>query len=289
MSPARLGVGKIKASPSARHPPRAGGRHQARWAMPPADENRPWEGALCLSVPGTRPSGLCCPCLRLAQAPRTGRTGQESSTSAPNAAFNPLCPPHAQARGTRGARSGANTSSPCCRRASPSPPSPAAPAPAGFPRGSPPPHPAGSPHRPPRPQLPYLVPLSPRQPQRRVSEGLCHRVPVPGDARAPPERALTYCPTRLGARRRRAWRSCPGSPGPGAAGPICSARLLPGALAARGDAARGSAGFLGQAAEEAGRGLRGGWARAAPRSGSAPRRQGCPSPRQPGRRNHRII
>lgn len=58
--------------------------------------------------------------------------------------------------------------------------------------------------------------------------------------------ALTYCPTSLGVRRRGAGRHWPSGPGSGADGPICSTRLLPGALAARGDGAWGGICFLGQ-------------------------------------------
>lgn len=211
--------------------------------MLPADENRPWKGDLRLSVPGTQPGGLCCPCLRLARPPRTIRTGQERSTSAPNAAFNPS-PLHAQPCGTHGARSGTNTSSPCCHRASPLPPSPA---PVGFPWGSPSTTTPlrGSPRRPPRPRA---APL-PRAAAPRLRGALSPRPRPRGCDTLSPGRAVSHCPTKL---RARAWGSCPRSPGPGAAGPICSARLLPGALAARGDAARGTAGFLGQAAEEVG-------------------------------------
>lgn len=59
------------------------------------------------------------------------------------------------------------------------------------------------------------------------------------------EPALTYCPTSWGVRRRRAGDAAP-RPRLGAAGPICSTQLLPGALAAPGDGAWGGAGFLGQ-------------------------------------------
>lgn len=67
-----------------------------------------------------------------------------------------------------------------------------------------------------------------------------------GCAAASSELALTYCPTSLGVRRRGAGRHWPSGPGSGADGPICSTRLLPGALAARGDGAWGTICFLGQ-------------------------------------------